>query len=618
MAVQDRVDVVTIGAGWTSSIFGWKLGQAGLKVRALEQGLERWTSPDFEHNHDALRHSVRKALMVDLATETWTWRPNPDLPSLPIRRHQSFHPGSGTGGSSVHWTAETWRFYPTDFKYRSHHVERYGEDRLPEGSTIQDWPVTYDDLEPYYTQVEYDIGISGHEGNLNGQIIPGGNPYEGPRSTPYPLPPLAMSIPGQMFSETTADMGYHPFPQPTGILSEAYTGLSGRPRAGCLYCGFCTRFGCEVDAKGSAITDHLPVALETGNYEIRYGAKVTGIIIGDDGLARGLSYIDLETGEEHEQPADIVIVSGYTLTNVRMLLMSRHDRHPDGVGNDRGQVGRNYTYQLVQSPATGVFDDRRFNLYMGNGATGAVIHDFNADNFDHSDLDFLGGASMTFGDGQREPLTSTLGLPTLNSGRFSEYEDVSPDGTKSPMLITEVSDLGGSGVEWGQGWKDNLRQHWDNVVSVAIQGESLPYQDQFLDLDPTYTDAWGNPLLRITYDFHENDKRLYRFLAQRSREILEAMNASSITSTDELDPYNVYVYQSTHNTGGAIMGDSPDNSVTNKYGQVWDTPNVFVTGAALYPQNPGINPTMTLLALAYMTGDAMVDQYLDNPNELMD
>lgn len=618
MAVQDHVDVVTLGAGWTASILAWKLGSEGLKVRSLEQGEERWTSTDFKHNHDALRHSVRKALMTDLNKESWTWRPNPNMPSLPFRRNASFHPGSGTGGASVHWTAQLWRFYPTDYNYRSHHIERYGEGRIPEGCTVQDWPVTYEDMEPYYTAFEYDIGASGHEGNLNGTIIPGGNPFEGPRSAPYPLPPLATSIPGQMFMEATAAMGYHPFSQPTGILSQAYTGLSGRPRSGCLYCGFCTRFGCEVDAKSSAITDHLPVALETGNYDIVYGAKVTGIMIGDDGLARGLTYIDLETGEEHEQPADTVILSGYTLSNVRMLLLSRGGPHPNGVGNDREQVGRNYTYQLSQTPVTGVFDERRFNTYMGNGVVNGVIHDFNADNFDHSDLDFIGGASVTFGGGQREPLTSTLGTPTNDSGQFSDYEDLSADMMKSPALYTELEDLAGSGVEWGPSWKERLRRNWDNIAGIGIQGESLPYEDQFLDLDPTYTDAWGQPLLRLTYEFHENDRRLYRFLAQRTREIMEAMGPSEMNVTDELDPYNIYTYQSTHCTGGAIMGDSPENSVTNKYGQVWDTPNVFVTGAALYPQNPGMNPTGPLLALAYHTGDAMVDQYIGNPEELMD
>lgn len=614
MTVQEKVDVVTIGAGWTAAVLAWKLTATGAKVLSLEQGDERWTHPDFQHNHDGLRHEVRKALMLSLSKESWTWRPDPNSPALPFRHFGSFHPGQDTGGSGVHWAAQTWRFYPSDFNYRTHHIERYGEGILPEGATVQDWPLDYEDLEPYYDAMETDIGISGQAGNLLGQIIEGGNPFEGPRQQPYPLPPLANSLAAIRFMETTEAMGYHPFPQPAAILSDAYTGLSGRPRAGCLYCGFCTRYGCEVDAKASPITDHIPVAMETGNYDIRYSTKVTGIIMGDDGLAKGLRYIDMNTGDEHEQPADTVILSGYTFTNVRMMLLSGGPRHPQGVGNNQGMVGKNYTYQLSRGPAAGVFDDQTFNTYMGNSCVQGVIHDYNADNFDHTGLGFVGGASITAGGGERNPLTTTLGMMALDSATFGAYSTVN---TRQPGISTEFGPLEGVGVEWGSSWKENLQQNWDRVIGIGIQGESLPYEDQFLDLDPHYTDAWGLPLLRITYDFHENDYLLYRYLAQRCIEIMEEMGPARMTSSEELSPYVTHEYQTTHATGGAIMGDDPASSVTNKYGQVWDTPNVFVTGAALYPQNPGMNPTGTLLALAYLTGDAMVETYLDNPNELM-
>ena len=166
MTVQKKVDVVTVGAGWTAAILAYLLTQEGYWVVSLEQGPARFATPDFEHNHDSLRYSIRKAMMVDLRDETWTWRPNPSRPSLPIRQYGSFHPGNGIGGAGIHWAAQTWRFYPSDFRYRSHHIERYGEDRLPEGSNVQDWPLTYEELEPYYTRMEYDIGISGRAGNL--------------------------------------------------------------------------------------------------------------------------------------------------------------------------------------------------------------------------------------------------------------------------------------------------------------------------------------------------------------------------------------------------------------------------------------------------------------------
>ena len=595
MARQQKVEVVTIGAGWTAAILAWKLTAAGHRVVSLEQGPMRWANPDFMNpdKFDTLRYNNRYALMQDLAQETWTWRPNPAAPSLPMRRYGSFHPGAGLGGAAIHWTAQLWRFQPEQFPYRTHLIERYGAAKLPAGSRIADWPVTYDQLEPYYTAFDWDIGASGQVGNLNGQIIPRGDPFTGPFSKPYPNPPLAVSIPADLFARAATDMGYHPFPHPAGILSRGYTDPFGNIRAGCIYCGYCTRYGCEVDAKSSAQTTHLPVALATGRYEIRPNSKALRVNLGADGLATGVTYVD-ERGQEQEQPADLVLLTGYTLTNVRLLLLSRSDTHPDGIGNGRGMVGKNYTYQLFKTPVTGIFAGRRFNLFMGNGITQNVINDLNADNFDHKDLDFIGGGGIFCGAGQRDPISTAQAYPQGTS------------------LASN-----GQTFTFGNELKDALRD-WDGTVGIDIQGESLPYDDQFLDLDPIYRDAWGQPLLRLTYDFHDNDRALYRYLTAQGREIMRRMAPTRAAVTQDLKPYNIREYQSTHCTGGAIMGADPGTSVTNTYGQVWDTPNVFVTGAALYPQNPGYNPTGTLAALAYRTGDALRDRYFTQPNRLLD
>ncbi|MGE5251634.1 MAG: GMC family oxidoreductase [Bacteroidota bacterium] len=588
MAEQKRVNVVTVGAGWTAAVFAQILTEAGFTVVSLEQGPERWANPDFEHNHDPLRYHVRHAMMVDLGKETWTWRPNPDSPSLPMRQYGSFNPGQGLGGSAIHWSGMLWRHLQSDFKYRTHYIERYGKDKLPPGNRIQDWPLDYADLEPYYTRMEYDIGASGQAGNLNGVKVDGGNIFEEPRSAPYPLPPLNVTIPSRMFADACRKLGYHPFPQPAGILSQAYQDRFGNIRAGCLYCGYCTRFGCEADAKSEPINTHIPPALATGRYEIRPNSKVIGINVDSDGLATGVTYIDGQ-GQEQVQPADIVLISAFTLTNVRLLLLSRSNSHPHGVGNDRNNVGRNYTYQHWHTLSSGKFRGRRFNLYMGNTSTQNVIFDFQADVFDHSSLDFVGGGMLFSTLGERDPNTSVMELPIDNPQKGS----------------------------WGQAWKDDLKANWDSIAAILFQGESLPYEDQFLDLDPKFSAADGKPLLRITFDWHDNDYAMYRFMAAKADEIMRAMGPSEMNTTAELDPYNIYKYQSTHPTGGAVMGSDPGNSVTNKYGQVWDTPNVFVTGAALYPQNAGVNPTGTLLALAYMAAEAIRDRYTRAPNRLL-
>jgi gluconate 2-dehydrogenase alpha chain len=612
MTVFPKVEVVTVGAGWTAGIIAQQLTQDGYQVVSIEAGGDRFANPHFQHNHDTLYHMLRTGLMFHLSKETWTWRPNPKAPSLPIRQFGSFHPGIGVGGAGVHWAAQTWRFYPSDFRYRSHHIERYGAEKIPAGCTVQDWGITYEELERFYTQADYEIGLSGQTGNLNGAILPGGNPFEGPRSRPYPLPPLVRSIAADMFSEAAASLGYHPFPQPASILSRAYRDLSGRERAACVYCGFCTRYGCEVDAKASANVSHIPLALSTGKYEIRTHCKVIAVNVNNDGLATGVSYVDMQTGEQHEQPADLVILSGFTLTNVRMLLLARSQSHPNGIGNDQGRVGKNYTYQVLGSPATGFYEGRRFNQYMGNSCLQDVIEDFNADNFDHSDLDFIGGASITCGGGEREPISSAHSMqPSGGPGGGEE-----PARTH-PALAGEFGSLTGSSTLWGQEWKEALRNNWDSSIGIGIQGESLPYEDQFLDLDPTYTDSFGLPLLRLTFDFHDNDFKLYSYIAARCEEIMNAMKPTSVRTNAELKPYNIHSYQSTHNTGGAIMGADPATSVTNKYGQVWDTPNVFVTGAALFPQNPGMNPTGTVIALAYYTAHALRTHYFRAPGEVM-
>jgi gluconate 2-dehydrogenase alpha chain len=615
MATQPKVDVVTVGAGWSGGVIAQQLTAAGYNVLSLEAGLNRYANPHFTHNHDTLQHAIRKHLMYNLRKETWTWRPDPKSPSLPIRQYGAFHPGTGVGGAGIHWAAQHWRFYDTDFNYRSHHIARYGPERIPEGCTVQDWGITYAELERHYAQVDHDIGVSGQAGNVNGTLIPEGNPFEPPRSTPYPLPPLVSSIAANMFSEACRELGYHPFRQPAAITSQAYQDISKRWRSGCLYCGFCTRYGCEVDAKASPNASHIPLALATGKYELRTNCRVLRIELDANGMASGVAYIDETTGEEHLQPAEVVILSAFTLTNVRLLLLSRGSQHPDGVGNDRGRVGKNYTYQLVKNPASGVFEGRKFNLFMGNSCLQNVIHDFYGDNFDHERLDFIGGAAIQAGGAEREPISSALNIPATSSP--SAGGSGGDDQAVHPAIPSQLGSLVSSSTQWGAAWKDNLRANWDSTFSVEIQGESLPYQDQFLDLDPTYRDAYGQPLLRITYDFHDNDYRLYRYMAQRSIEIMRAMNPTRSRSIEELSPYNTHTYGSTHNTGGAVMGADPDTSVCNKYGQVWDTPNVFVTGAALFPQNPAANPTGTVIALAYWVADALKKKYFRDPRRLI-
>lgn len=227
------------------------------------------------------------------------------------------------------------------------------------------------------------------------------------------------------------------------------------------------------------------------------------------------------------------------------------------------------------------------NQFMANSCVQALIHDFNADNFDHKDLDFIGGGSIGSGGGERTPV-STAGSVVPESGEI-----------------------------WGKAWKEELRKNWDSTVGVGLQAESLPYEDQYLDLDPTYKDRFGFPLLRLTFDWHENDFNMVRYLSPKMRGILEKMGATRIQTQKELKPFNITSYQSTHPCGGAIMGTDQSTSVVNTWMQTWDTPNVFVIGASAFPQNAGMNPTGTVAALAYRAAEGIINHYLKDPGKII-
>jgi len=566
-------------------ILAEQLTRAGLTVVSLERGEIRDTALNFSHDHDELRYQVRRDMMINLQNETWTWRPSPRDTALPMRQYGSFNPGRGTGGAGVHWAAQHWRFYPSDFQYRTHHIERYGADKLPAGNRIQDWPVTYDEMEKYYDAVDYDIGVSGIAGNLNGEQIEGGNVFEGARSRDYPMKPLPTSLTGNKFTVAANELGYHPFPQPSAILSEDYKDLAGNPRGACLLCGFCTRFGCEVGAKASSIVTHMPAAFATGKYEIRPNCYVYRINVDSDGKATGVSYID-PGGRTQTQTADIVIVSAYTLTNVRLLLMSTSNAHADGIGNDHGLVGKNYTYQLGGGGSSGLFDGERLNQFMGNSCNQALIHDFNADNFDHSDLDFIGGASIGSGGGDRTPISSVGGVPTQN------------------------------GATWGKDWKDSLRSNWDSIAGIGTQGESLPYEDQYLDLDPTYRDRFGLPLLRLTFDWHENDYNMIRYLSPKIREILERMGATNIHTQEELQPYSIAPYRAPTAPAARSWGQSRRFGNQQNSGRS-GTAECLRHRRGPLPAKCRHEPHWHRAGSGLSAGDGIANQYVNAPGELI-
>ena len=331
------VDAVLVGFGWTAAIIGQELTDAGLHVVALERGPFRDTVPDFSPTQiqDELRYAVRKATFEEPDRETLTFRNDASQTALPMRQLGSFLPGVGVGGAGVHWNGQNWRFMPTDFKMRSHCEQRYGKKFLPDDMTIQDWPLTYDDLEPYYDKWEYLCGISGKAGNLNGAIQDGGNPFEGPRKREFPLPPLKRSASTMKFDEAAKSIGLHPFPCPAGNASQPYTNPLGVKLGQCTYCGYCEWFGCANYSKASPQTTILPVLLRKDNFSYKTNATVTRVNLDSTGKkATGVTYVDAQ-GREFEQPAELVMLCAYSLHNAHLLLVSKIGKPYDPVSEHR-------------------------------------------------------------------------------------------------------------------------------------------------------------------------------------------------------------------------------------------------------------------------------------------
>ena len=586
MKTLPHVDTVVIGGGWSGLLMAKELGtRSSHSVVVLERGPSRHSS-DYADQMDELDFSVRLRMMQDASRETVTLRHDLKQRALPLRQFGSFLPGSGVGGAGEHWSGVFPRYLPDLFELRSRTIEKYGAARLPEDHAIEDWGLRYDELEPHYAQVDLLLGISGKAGNLRGQKVEGGNVFEGWRSAEYPTPPTKIPYFSALFGEAAKKLGYHPYPSPAATPSQAYSNPDGVSRAACTYCGYCEHFGCMVGAKAQPSNVLLPVIERRKSVSIRTGASVRRILHAADGngrKARGVTYVD-SRGAELFQPADLVFLGSWTLNNTRLLLLSGIGDPYDPATN-QGTLGRNLTHQIHVEAAT-LYFDKPLNRFMGSGAAAMSVSDFDGDVFDRGDLPFLRGGTLH----ARNPGAR----PIANFG-------VVPPSVKS---------------SWGSEWKKAAIEYYDRVASINFTGEHIAYRGNCLDLDPTYKDHLGDPLLRLTLDWRDNDRRMSEFGIGKAVELGQAMGAKEVVGSEALGHYDAVRYQSTHLQGGTIMGASPERSVVNPYGQHWQVPNLFVLGASCFPQNASANPTPTVLAVTYRTADAVINRYLKKPAAL--
>ncbi|MBT9386164.1 GMC family oxidoreductase [Pseudooceanicola sp. CBS1P-1] len=589
MARQEKKkDVVIVGLGWTGSIAGIELAREGLEIVALERGRDQNTVPEFKYPNqiDELKYGVRLENMQKPAQQTVTVRRNGDETALPYRHLGSFLPGNGVGGAGTHWNGLFWRPQAEEMRLRSYVKENWGEGIIPEGMNLGDYPVSYEEMEPYFAHFEKVAGISGQAGNVNGEIREGGNPFEAPRSTEYPMPPMARTYDSAKFHDACKAAGYHPFQAPAGIASTSYVNPYGMQMGPCNYCGFCERYGCYQYSKSSPQTTILDALKRMPNFEYRTHSEVLKVELAADGkTATGVTYWDEAAQEEVFQPADMVILSSYQLNNVHLMLVSGLAA-PYDPATGEGVLGKNYAYQMTGGVSL-YYRDANFNPFVGTGANGVCIDDFSVNQNDFGKLGFIGGAYWRSGTFNGQPIRS-MSLPP---------------GTPS----------------WGAGWKEGIGEWYGHAMSIGAHGSHMSYANNHLDLDPTYRDRHGRPLMRMTFNWQDNDLRMIQYMKTQMEPLAATMQAD-ITKSSFKDigaQYDVRPYQTTHNTGGHIMSENAREGVVNKYCQSWGQHNVFVMGAGNFVQNTQYNPTGLVGGLAYHTVDAIRTQYLSNPRPLV-
>ena len=570
----EKTDVVIIGVGAAGGILAAELGKAGMKVIGLERG-PRLTTADF-NPHDELRYFQRQDLRPNIKRQPVTWRPNANTRAVPM---PVLNNGNQAGGGTVHYGAVSWRLHEDDFRARSHTIERYGASAIPADSSLADWPLSYADLEPFYDRAEYELGVSGKAGNLQGKKVDGGNVFEAPRRRDYPLPPLLQDQAEVLFDAAGRKLGYHPFSTPRAIVSQPYNG-----RPGCTYCGFCQAFGCHVAAKGSILVTKLPEADATGNFKLVTGAMAYKVNSDNSGRATGVSYYG-PGGSDNTVEADLVILTTFIYDNVRLLLLSKTDKHPNGLANASGELGKHLMAHMMPNVFV-KFDDRFVNNFMGPSAQKHTIDDFNSDNFDHTGLGFIRGAQIS------------IGTPNLEGGPLAASTVVPPAGVP----------------RWGAAYRDFFSQFYARHGVMVAQTDNLPYADQTIDLDPNVRDMFGLPAPRLTYDWRRpNELKRVEFMQAKMEEIGRAMGGQQVWRTPVAPGL-----PGAHHEGGTRMGSDPKTSVVNRYGQSWDIPNLFVVGSSTFPtMGTGFNPTLTIQALAFYSADAIVNRYRKSPGSLL-
>ena len=525
----DEVDFVIVGSGAAGGVMAHELARSGFSVVVLEQG--PWlTEKDFSHDHQNDQYHPEKSLHRT-ADQPQTFRAKE---ADTAKKGEYIDYGRVVGGGTVIFTANYWRFPEIEFEQAT----RLG---VPDGSSVADWPITYKDLEPYYTKVDWEIGVCGKAGN----------PFEPPRSKGYPVPPLPIKSEGVLCERGAKKLGWHAWPSPMAILSRPYRG-----RAACVACGLCGGFGCEVQAKSSTLVAMIPGAVATSRCEIRPNSYVRKVEMGANGRVTGVTYFDKDKKDVFQR-AKAVVLSANGVETPKLLLLSATGAFPDGLANSSGQVGHNFMHN-GSGGASAMFD-HEINTWKGTDVS-RIIWDF----FEvPRELGLYGGGGIDMRRSYNDYAATWPGDPT-----------------------------------WGREWKKRAKVYFTNNVDANAHTTSLPVSTNRIDLDPVEKDAWGLSVPRVTFTEHPQDTKLGKWFGDRGRELLQAAGAAKVSESRGGTHGG-----GEHLLGTCRMGKDPKTSVIDADHRTHDVPNLFIVDGSSFVTSGRGQPTMTIQALAFRAAD---------------
>ncbi|WP_417458102.1 GMC family oxidoreductase [Kordiimonas sp.] len=557
---SEPYDVIIVGSGAGGGMSAYSLTHAGMKVLMLEAGRDYdplTETPMFNIPADApLRGTSTpdKPFGFYDATIDGGWKvPNEPYTIAEGSEEFMWWRPRMLGGRTNHWGRISLRFGPYDFK-------PYSRDGLG-----FDWPITYDDLAPWYDKVEKLIGVTGLAHGLE-------NTPDSPAGILQP-PPSPRAF--EMFLER----GFKSMDIPVAAMHAAVLTQPINGRHACFYATPCGR-GCSIRANFQSTTVLIPPALETGNLTIMVNALVYQVDLDKDGNASGVSFVDRVTGEHHNAKAKSIVLAAGACESARILLNSKSAKFPDGLCNDEGFVGR-YLMDTVGSSTGGQFPALE-NLPPTNDDGMGVGHIYvpwwGYQKQARKEMDFPRGYHIEMGGGRR--------MPSVRTGALADDETL-----------------------YGSAFRQSLREKYGSHIGFAGRGEMIPNDDCYCDLDPDVTDKWGIPVLRFHWKWSEHELKQASHMRQTFLEVIDRLGGKPLWGTDTDGQTAISKGgEIIHEVGTVRMGHSAKDSVVNEYGQSWAVKNLFVADGAVLASSPDKNPTLSILALSWRTSDYLAEQ----------